>query len=97
MVNNLNNKETTMIDRLSIALGSAVITFITAAILWSIYRLFFGIEDEGLGAFFPFYWVGLFAGLGFVLGFLTLENYLLSILAPIWSFVYRYVSGLFIW
>jgi len=89
-----NNETTTLIDRLALGFGSGVIAFITGTILWVSLHLLFAKAGE-FGVILPFYSVWLFSGIGFILGALTLEDYLLKLLTPVWSFVYKYAVILF--
>ncbi len=91
---NKNNETTTLIDRLALGFGSGVIAFITGTILWVSFHLLFAKAGE-FGVSVPFYSVWLFSGIGFILGALTLEDYLLKLLSPIWSFVHKYAVILF--
>ena len=79
----MDNEDATLTDRLALGFGCAVITFITAFILWAMANwLFFSINNHIM---FPFYLVFLLTFIGFIVGALTLENYLLKIFSPIWS------------
>ncbi len=91
---NKNKEATTLVDRLALGFGSGVIAFITGTILWLLFHLLFAKAGE-FGVVLPFYLVWLFSGIGFILGALTLEDYLLKLLSPIWSFVYKYAVILF--
>lgn len=91
---NRNNDTTALIDRLVLGFGSGVIAFIIGTIFWVSFHLLFAKEGE-LGAFLSFYSVLLFSGAGFILGALTLEDYLLELLTPVWGFVYKYAVILF--
>jgi len=91
---NKNNGTTTLIDRLALGFGSGVIAFITGTILWVSFHLLFAKSGEFEVAL-PFYSVWWFSGIGFILGALTLEDYLLKLLTPIWSFIHKYALLLF--
>lgn len=86
---NKNNETTTIIDRLALGFGSGVIAFITGTILWLALYLLFAKAGE-LGTVLTFNTVWFFSGINFVLGFVTLEDYLLKLLTPIWNFIYKY-------
>ena len=86
-----NKEEVTLTDRFAIAFAGALTTFITGTIVWvGINSLFFTATET---VTFPFSIVLLFTAFGTVLGFLTLENYLLKILAPIWNFLASTISS----
>ena len=88
-----NNKkeEVTLTDRFALAFAGALTTFITGTIVWiGLNSLFFTATET---ITFPFSIVLLFTAFGTVLGFLTLENHLIKILAPIWNFLSSTVSS----
>ena len=91
---NKKNGTTTLIDRLALGFGGGVIAFITGTILWVSFHLLFTEAGE-FGVALPFYSVWWFSGIGFILGALTLEDYLLKLLTPIWSFIHKYALFLF--
>ena len=89
-----NNEATTLTDRLALGFGSGVIAFITGTILWvSFYSIFVKYGEFDL--VIPFYYVWVFTFTGFIIGALTLQNYFINILAPIWSFIYKYIVVIF--
>lgn len=86
-----SNEETTLADRLALDFGSGVMSFITATILWVIFYFFLAkanIFDFSI----PFSIVWFFAVVGFILGALTMEDYVLKIVAPIWRGVYKLIK-----
>ena len=88
-----NNKkeEVTLTDKLALAFAGALTTFITGTIVWiGLNSLFFTVTET---ITFPFSIVLLFTAFGTVLGFLTLENHLIKVLAPIWNFLSSTVSS----
>ena len=91
---NKKNELITLTDRLALGFGSGVIAFITGTILWVSFHLLFAKTGE-FGVILPFYSVWIFSGFGFILGALTLEDYLLKLLTPVWNFIYKYSLILF--
>ena len=83
-----SNEETTLTDRLALGFGSGVMSFITATILWIIFYVFLAkanIFDFSI----PFSIVWFFSAIGFVLGALTMEDYVLKIVAPLWRVIFE--------
>ena len=91
---NNKNETITIIDRLALGFGSGMIAFITGTILWVALQLLFAKTGE-FGVALTFKTVWFFSGISFVVGVLTLEDYLLKLLAPIWNFIYKYAVVLF--
>jgi pheromone shutdown protein TraB len=81
-----------LIDRFAIAFFSAVLAFITALVIWAI------LVGANLGGAFivalSFKWVLSFTLFMSVLGFLLLENFLISIYGYIWRAI-CYAFGIY--
>lgn len=79
------SKKATLFDRFAVGLLSAFIALITYGVFWAIFAR--GAE----GAILPIGGFYFFAGSFFLLGFITLDNYFIDILAPIWHFIVKFV------
>lgn len=84
----MNKDNANITDRLFIGLASGVMVLITAGIIWLI------LAADIFHVMLPSIFVWGSGILGFVMGFLTLENYVLNVLSYIWHFVYKYISWL---
>ena len=75
----------TLIDRIAVGLLSAFMAVITYGVFWVIFARGAEVAILPIGGFY------LFAGVFFLLGFITLDNYVIDILAPIWNFIVKFV------
>jgi tetrahydromethanopterin S-methyltransferase subunit F len=84
----MNNKDNaTLADRLIIGLASGVMAIVTAGIVWILLA-----SENITHIILPSVFVWGSGIIGLVIGFLTLENYLLNVLSPIWHFIFKHIS-----
>lgn len=77
------SEKVTLFDRMAVGSLSAVSAAITYLLLWSIFALFSSGDVLPIEIFY-FFVSGMF-----ILGFLTLDNYFVEILAFFWRFIIR--------
>ena len=81
----------TIVDRLAVALLSAVISFITATVIWFLAVVAFSFEGPYI--FSSFKLVIVFTVIMALLGFLLLENFLATVLGRLWHFIVDYLKN----
>jgi len=82
----MNNDNASLADRSIIGLASGVMALITAGIIWFI------LAADIFHIMLPSIFVWGSGIIGFFMGFLTLENYILNMLSAIWHFIYKRIS-----
>ena len=85
---NANKDNVNLNDRFLIGLASGAMALITAGLIW------FLLAADVFHIMLPAIFVWGSGLLGFAMGFLTLENYVLSVLSAIWGFIYKFISWL---
>ncbi len=85
----MNKDNASLADRLLIGLASGAMALVTVGIIWIL------LATNIFHIMLPSVFVWGSGILGFVMGFLTLENYLLSGLSAIWHFIYKHISWFF--
>jgi len=85
----MSKYKATLTDRLFVGLISGIMALVIAGFIWFVIAAHI-IFANMLPSIFV-WGIGL---VGFVMGFLTLENYLLKILSAIWNFIYKYIGWL---
>ena len=89
-MNSIEDKAT-LIDRLGIGLLSAVSVFLTMLPIIFIYHF----SSVGLlPLWFPLKEITILTFVFFLLGFFTLDNYVIKILSPIWKLLEKLFKGL---
>jgi hypothetical protein len=83
----MNKDNATLTDRFFIGFASAAMAIVTTGFIWILLA-----SENTTHIILPSIFVWGSGIIGLVMGFLTLENYLLNVLSAIWHFIFKHIS-----
>ncbi|MEE9445811.1 MAG: hypothetical protein V3V19_09125 [Cocleimonas sp.] len=82
----MNKDNATLTDRFFVGLASGVMAIVTTGVIWILLAT---LATYIFHIMVPSIFVWGSGVVGFAMGFLTLENYALKVLSPVWHFIYK--------